>query len=97
MKLLLHPAALAELQDATTFYLAHAGAPLARAFIDEFDRVTCLLLANPGLGAGLRGDLRQYPLRRFPYLVIYQVSAEQLWVIAVAHQRRAPGYWKRRT
>lgn len=35
-------------------------------------------------------------VRRFPFGVIYQPRGEQLVVIAVAHQRRRPGYWLRR-
>lgn len=93
MRLLIDPAALAELRDTTSFYIAQAGAALGGAFVDEFDRVTRLLLANPQLGAARRNGLRQYSFRRFPYHVIYQISGDELRIIAVAHQRRAPGYW----
>jgi hypothetical protein len=35
-------------------------------------------------------------MRRFPYLVVYREVSTGLQVIAVAHGRRRPGYWKNR-
>jgi mRNA-degrading endonuclease RelE of RelBE toxin-antitoxin system len=36
------------------------------------------------------------PLLRFPYRIIYEVRENELVVLAVAHDRRRPGYWRRR-
>ncbi len=33
----------------------------------------------------------------FPYLVIYENRPLEIFVIAIAHERRKPRYWKRRT
>ncbi len=96
MKLVVSPAALAELQDAATFYALKANAELGLAFVAEFERAARLVLANPQLGAVFRGNRRQYILRRFPYRIIYQVTTEELRVLAVAHHRRRPGYWASR-
>ena len=71
MKLVIVPAALAELQDAATYYAAQVNADLARAFVDEFERVANLVSASPQLGAVFRGKQRRYYLRRFPYSVVY--------------------------
>jgi plasmid stabilization system protein ParE len=43
-----------------------------------------------------RREVRQYFLRRFPYTVIYEVRPDEALVLAVAHARRRPNYWKRR-
>jgi plasmid stabilization system protein ParE len=43
-----------------------------------------------------RGSLRRVSLHRFPYNLIYYVSAGEVRVIALAHQRRRPGYWAHR-
>ncbi|MBP6707594.1 MAG: type II toxin-antitoxin system RelE/ParE family toxin [Candidatus Accumulibacter sp.] len=96
MKLVIVPRALAELHDAAAFYAARANVELALAFVAEFERAANRILANPMLGAIFRGSRRRYFLRRFPYSVIYQVAAEELRVVAVAHQRRRPGYWANR-
>jgi hypothetical protein len=42
-------------------------------------------------------ERRRFVLEGFPYAVIYEVRAEEVVVLAVAHTRRRPGYWKRRT
>ncbi len=93
MKRVIVPAALAELQDAAAFYAASADVELGLAFLAEFERGVGAIMINPKVGAIFRGTRRRYLLRRFPYSIIYQVSAEELRVIAVAHQRRRPGYW----
>ncbi len=33
------------------------------------------------------------PLHRFPYSVIYEELADHIWVAAVGHHSRQPGYW----
>lgn len=94
MNLVIVPAALDELQRAADFYSTKASPELARAFIVEFERAAGLVLSNPSLGTPFRPRVRRYPLRRFPYNIIYQQTAGELRVIAVAHQRRRPGYWE---
>jgi hypothetical protein len=54
------------------------------------------LTHNPELGAIWRGTARRFPLRRFPYNLVYQIKPDELRVIALAHQRRRPSYWKNR-
>jgi toxin ParE1/3/4 len=33
-------------------------------------------------------------LKRFPYTIFYVVEGNTVFVLAVAHQRREPGYWR---
>ncbi|MEM8600872.1 MAG: type II toxin-antitoxin system RelE/ParE family toxin [Bacteroidota bacterium] len=93
-----HPAARAELMDAATYYEEQAD-ELGGQFIDEVHRVVDLLVESPSLGAALESQprLRRWRLRRFPYYVIYHVQANRLFILAVAHERRRPGYWSERT
>lgn len=92
-----HPDARAELLDAATYYEEKADG-LGGQFIDEAQRVAELLAESPGLGTPVVGhaSLRRWPLRRFPYYVIYQADADTLVVLAVAHERRRPTYWSGR-
>lgn len=39
------------------------------------------------------GKLRKSPATRFPYVIFYLELEEHIWIAAVAHQRRRPGYW----
>ena len=96
MKLVILPLALAELHDAAAFYAEKANVELGLAFVAEFERATNLVLENPMLGAIFRGARRRHLLRRFPYSIIYQVTAAELRIVAVAHHRRRPSYWGNR-
>ena len=40
-----------------------------------------------------RFDLRWYAVRRFPYSLLIGAVREERVVIALAHERRRPGYW----
>ena len=96
MKLVVTPPALAELHDAAAFYTLKANVDLGLAFVAEFERTANLVLDNPLLGSVFRSTRRRYTLRRFPYSIIYQVTAKELRILAVAHHSRRPGYWKQR-
>jgi plasmid stabilization system protein ParE len=93
VKLVVTPPALAELHDAAAFYTMKANVELGLAFVAEFERTANLVLDNPLLGTVFRSTRRRYILRRFPFSIIYQVNAEELRILAVAHHRRRPGYW----
>ena len=41
-------------------------------------------------------DIRRCRLRKFPYRVIYELTPNDLRVLAVAHGSRQPGYWSNR-
>jgi toxin ParE1/3/4 len=89
----LHPEAAAELEDAFEFYRKQGGIGLARAFLAEFERVAVQLVANPGFGTPTNGDRRSFPLRRFPYSLIYRSTGTDIVILVVGHQHRRPGYW----
>ena len=93
MNLVILPLALGELKDAATFYETNANAELGVAFVAEFDRAVSDILANPYVGVVFRGTRRRYLLRRFPYSIFYQIAADEIRIVAVAHQRRRPSYW----
>lgn len=96
MKVLVHPAAAEELTEAAAFYAERAYKELGLAFIAEFEHSIDLLSKSPELGLVWRGSARRLSMRRFPYNVIYRLAGGAIQVLAIAHQRRRPGYWKRR-
>jgi len=89
----LSPEADSELSREALFYAGEGGAKLGQEFINEFDRALALLCNQPGLGARWRNQRRRFPLRRFPFSIIYYARGEDLRVIALAHHRQKPGYW----
>lgn len=47
-------------------------------------------------GAAEQFELRWHDLDRFPYSLHVGVVEGERYVVAVAHQMRQPGYWKKR-
>lgn len=86
------PEADRELSDGAVYYAQEGNPDLGFAFVAEFERALNLLCVQPQLGASWRGR-RRFPLRRFPYSIIYYIKGDELRVIALAHHRRRPGYW----
>lgn len=39
---------------------------------------------------------RRYLTHRFPYVVVYVLIPDRIWIIALAHCRRRPRYWSDR-
>jgi len=97
VKVSVHPAVADELRETAKFYSDRADQALGMAFIAEFERALNFLSNNPELGAVWRGTTRRFPLRRFPYNLVYQIKPQELRITALAHQRRRPGYWKSRS
>ena len=92
----LHPAAEQDIADALDFYAEHAGLLVARRFLSEFERVAQLLADNPGFGTPSTQGRRVFPLRVFPYSVVYRSLDAGIRIIVVRHQHRKPGYGRLR-
>lgn len=92
----LHPEAEADLREAAEYYRERADINIVRAFFADFERSMALLLEHPLLGAQWLFGKRRLVMRHFPYSIIYTVAAQEIQVLAVAHQSRRPGYWRKR-
>lgn len=97
MKLSLASEAEQDLVEGARFYAHEANHELGHAFISEFERSAALLLKQPHLGSVWRGFVRRLPMRRFPYSLIYYLRGSEVRVLAIAHQRRKPGFWHDRS
>jgi plasmid stabilization system protein ParE len=91
-----HPEASREFQAASTYYENEIPG-LGKGFISELERIAELIEANPAIGKPIDDIFRRAVLVRFPFSVIYHAQHDKIWIIAVAHQRRKPGYWRNRT
>ncbi|NDF01743.1 MAG: hypothetical protein EB034_26300, partial [Verrucomicrobia bacterium] len=54
------------------------------------------VLANPLRWAPDKQGRRRALMKRFPYKLIFRVRVEDIYLIAAAHNKRAPGYWEPR-
>ena len=95
MRVILHPEAEAELLGAQRYYTDVRRA-LGRRFYDELSSLLLRVAERPLAFKQFAPPARRAFARHFPYAVVYVPRAEAVWVIAVMHVRRKPGYWKRR-
>ena len=73
-------------------YATGLGAELLR----EVRRIVDLLCHTPLIGEPPDDQRRRCPLTRFPFGVIYRVKGDRLKILAIAHRRQEPGYWRNR-
>ena len=97
MRISLAPEADQELSEVVAHYVEVASQQIGKAFLAEFRRATTLLAQSPQIGSPWRKQYRRILLRRFPYGLIYVLGPDEIRILAIAHQRRRPGYWSRRT
>jgi plasmid stabilization system protein ParE len=95
MKARFHPAAEQELAAAVALGEAR-GLGLGLEFLAEAKRVAAFLCDTPRIGEPLDASHRRFPMRRFPLALIYRVDGDVLHIVAVAHRRQRPGYWRER-
>ena len=90
-----HPEAILEAQAAYRWYRNRSDAA-AEAFLSELDRAIELISQSPIRWPIYLHGTRYFLLRRFPFAVVYRELGETLQIVAIAHGRRRPGYWKGR-
>jgi plasmid stabilization system protein ParE len=69
---------------------------LGADFFAVLDDAVEMIIAAPGIGAEYEIGSRRLVLPRFPYNLVYEVHDDLLLIVAVAHQRQHPDYWRRR-
>lgn len=97
MQLRFHPDARAELDEDALYYdddYPGRGERFRVAVIRALDRVVALPRSFPLWGR--RPDVRACGVRHFPYTVFFIAEPDGVTVYAVAHNKRRPGYWRKR-
>jgi len=92
MRVRLHPEARAELRDARKWYFERS--PLsATAFAHAVDNAVSQIVEGPTRYPMAEHGTRKFVLRRFPFNIFYRPGESETVIVAVAHQKRRPGYW----
>ena len=69
---------------------------LGDEFISEIAATILRIQRQPELGrVGKHGE-RGRRVKRFPFRIVYEIQPDRIWIVAVAHLSRRPGYWLRR-
>lgn len=96
MRVVLHPEADAELSQGVAYY-ASIDQALGERFLAEIKRLIAEITLHPKTFRQFDPPARRHFSTWFPYGVIYLELPDQLWIVAVMHMKRRPGYWKLRT
>lgn len=64
---------------------------------EEIRKNAQLILDNPYMWPENSDSTRRALLGRFPYALIYKIKDDIIWITAVAHTSKEPGYWKNRS
>jgi len=91
-----HPLADEELLEAARYY-ERAEQGLGLAFLDPIDRTVDEVVEHPKAVPLITRTARRKLLKRFPYAVIYSLPEGRVRVLAIAHLKRRPFYWRRRS
>ena len=75
---------------------AERSAIAAPAFLTELSATIAKIAERSAAVPQYLAGTRRRSLINFPFSLVCPVSAENLLVLAVAHHRRKPGYWRQR-
>ena len=89
------PQAEQEMLEAARFYESQT-AGLVADYLSEVERAVQTIAESPTTWPVIKGELRRRLIRRFPFGILYRIEPEEIVIIAVAHLRRRPWYWRKR-
>ena len=99
MKLIVHPDAQDEALNAALYY-QDIEPSLGDDIWSQYWKIIDALAERPErfplLETVRSRTIRRTRLKRFPYMVVYEIVGEDVFVLAFAHTARRPNYWRSR-
>jgi plasmid stabilization system protein ParE len=101
MRFVIHPAAEQEADDAADWY-EREDLALALEFARSYRTMIDDVFVHPRQYPEAEDAPEGYECRnvvrvgRFPYRIVYAMVGDDIFVLAVAHHHRRPGYWQYR-
>jgi toxin ParE1/3/4 len=91
-----HRSAAAEIRAAARWYRARSPTAAA-AFLAAVETAIAAIVEHPEAWPRRdeRGAVRAFVLDRFPFSIVYRIRPAEIRILAVAHAKRAPDYWRR--
>lgn len=91
-----HQLALSEYRKARRRY-ARGNIEVAQRFVREVTDALERIAIDPEAHPIEADHFRWARVRRFPYRLIFERDSLGVFIVAVAHNARRPGYWRRRS
>lgn len=90
-----HSAAASEYAEAAKYYVA-ISPELAGRFFDDVEAAIRQIRENPEGFRRVSPRVRRALCEHFPYAVVFVEQSDRIWIVAVMHGMRRPGYWRDR-
>ena len=90
-----HPAADEEYVQAVQYY-ADIALELGHRFHREMERLIREACAHPERHWQFDPPVRRHLSGDFPYAIVFLEKPDVIWIVAVMHMSRRPGYWRKR-
>ena len=84
-----------ELDEAIAYFNRQV-AGLGDRFQREVEATVALITEYPEIGSPITKRVRKFRVRKFKHKVIYVFDGAEIIIIAVAHHKKRPRYWRRR-
>ena len=81
-----------EMQEASAWYETQQKG-LGREFLARLEQASRTIRQDPNRWRLIAGAYRRCLLMQFPYGIIYRIENNVVFVAAVMHLHRKPGYW----
>jgi len=91
----LHPQAWQEIEGADEWYLQRS-VDASTGFISAVSDAIDTILPAPERWPEYLHGTRRFVLQRYPFSIVYLDEPDEVNIVAVAHAKRKPGYWKTR-
>jgi plasmid stabilization system protein ParE len=89
------PAARRDFDESFDWY-AGQSAEAAIRFANAIDAALVAIASAPLRFVAVDDQHRECPVRRFPFRIVYRIIESRVIVVAVAHAKRRPEFWKDR-
>ena len=88
-------AARREIDEAHQWYEAQQSG-LGFRYVREVESCSRMIRRFPLVAPEIASGVRHALVPRFPYGLLYRIDGETIYVLAVMHLHRRPGYWQGR-
>ena len=93
--IIFHPDIEHEVRASYEWYQDQA-AGLGDDFLTELEKAYQTIIELPDTWPKFHDGFRRFLLSKFPFSVIYRFDKKAIYIVAVMHNSRKPGYWTRR-
>ncbi len=90
-----HPEAIREVRETIEWYRQRSN-EVATDFRTLVKSAEELVQRSPESWAVYLLETRGFRFQKFPFVLVYVIRGQQIFIVALAHTKRKPGYWRER-